>query len=181
LTNKNDLKNVCQVSKRFYFAATPILYQSITLNADDVSLHLIDVAGLLHEGHDKSVNLLHYTKEICVSTPFHRRRTNRCLHNNDDDGYDNERIDSDVSDIFNDDQIEYGIADDGLDDAERHYRKMWTQDDDNEAEDFRRLKNRMLSLLLRCKPDGLRAFAYAYTSFITIFNSSLLMSGAVGN
>ncbi|KAI7976509.1 hypothetical protein EIK77_005433 [Talaromyces pinophilus] len=148
----------------------------------DVLLHLIDVASVLHEGHDKSANLLHYTKEICVSSPFHRRRTKRCLHNNDDGGYDNERIDdSDVSDTFDDAQIEYAIADDGLDDAERHYRKMWTQDDDYEAEDFRRLKNRMLSVLLRCKPDGLRTFAYAYISFITIFNPSILMSGAVGN
>jgi hypothetical protein len=111
LTKKSDLKNVCQVSKRFYFAATPILYRSTTLKADDMSLHLINVAGLPQEGYDKSVELLHYTKAIRVTSPFHRRLTNRCLHNNGDDGYDNEKLDGDVSDMFNDDNIEYGVAD----------------------------------------------------------------------
>lgn len=106
---------MCQVSKRFYFAATPILYRSITLNADDVSLHLIDVAGLPHEGYDKSVNLLHYTKAISVTSPFHTRLTNRCLHNNGDDGYDNEKTDGDVSDMFNNNNIEYGVADNDVD------------------------------------------------------------------
>lgn len=50
---------------------------------------------------------------------------------------------------------------------------MWTQNDGNEAKAFRRLEKSMLSLLLICKPDGLRTFTYAYTSFIAIFKSSI--------
>jgi hypothetical protein len=71
-----DLKNLCEVSKHICKAATPRLYESLTLKvADSRKLedlqHSVDHLPLAH---------LRYTKDIRIEAPFHTNLRRRCLH-----------------------------------------------------------------------------------------------------
>ncbi|KAF2174668.1 hypothetical protein K469DRAFT_756655 [Zopfia rhizophila CBS 207.26] len=75
---KADISRLCRVSKRLYQISLPLLYESITLSATELSLtSLITTAEKLPLKH------LKYTTDICITAPFRKRLWNRCLHHDD--------------------------------------------------------------------------------------------------
>ena len=77
MTDKRDLKNLCEVSKRLYEDAVPHLYRSISLYAleDDIE----DIyASRLYDASDRG--LLGFTRDIKVWSHFHQNRSARCMH-----------------------------------------------------------------------------------------------------
>jgi len=71
LTDRNDLKNMCEVSKYLYSVAVSIFYQFISVTADDDLLNYITVKELLHASCHKMINLFHFIKDIQISFKFH--------------------------------------------------------------------------------------------------------------
>lgn len=83
---------MCEVSKRLYTVASPILYRSIAITADDDLPDRIDLKGIILA--QQRANLLCYTKGIQVLSPFSRMLEGRCLHNNPDyNDFDNDEDD----------------------------------------------------------------------------------------
>jgi hypothetical protein len=147
LTDRRDLKNVCEVSQYLYSAAAPILYQSVVITADDDLIYPIDIGILCANRRGR---ILHYTRDIQISCPFRRNLSKRCLDRRR--GYDYSEDDELADDAV------YG---DGLDTGELQNKNVWIDDDDDyptDMDDFRRLKNNVVSVLIRCKEGGLRKF-----------------------
>jgi hypothetical protein len=82
LTDKPDIKHLCEVSKYLYSIAAPILYESVTIKVEnEENLGDIDVEPLLRT-RCKPINLLHHVKDIEIASQFHTRTKSRCVHNN---------------------------------------------------------------------------------------------------
>ncbi|OCL11969.1 hypothetical protein AOQ84DRAFT_373498 [Glonium stellatum] len=78
ITNKADISRLCQVSKRLCQVSLPLLYESLTFSATELSLEsLVSTA--------EKIPLIHlkYTKDISIRAPFRTRLWNRCLHRDD--------------------------------------------------------------------------------------------------
>ena len=73
LTDRNDFKNVCKISKYLYSAAMSIFYQFISVTADDDLLNYVAVKELLHASHHKMINFCHFVKDIQISFKFHHK------------------------------------------------------------------------------------------------------------
>jgi hypothetical protein len=75
---QSDLKRLCEVSKYIAEVATPRLYESITLHADE----MLDLHDLIHKielcSNDNAVK---YTKNICLRAPLYHNLGKRCPHN----------------------------------------------------------------------------------------------------
>ncbi|KAF2174564.1 hypothetical protein K469DRAFT_756695 [Zopfia rhizophila CBS 207.26] len=72
---KADISRLCRVSKRLYQISLPLLYESITLSATELSL-----TGLISTAEKLPLKHLEYTRDICITAPFRKRLWNRCLH-----------------------------------------------------------------------------------------------------
>ena len=73
---QSDLKSLCGVSKYVAEFATPRLYESITLHANEV-LHLNDLKRKIELCSNNNVK---FTKNICLAAPLHQYLRKRCSH-----------------------------------------------------------------------------------------------------
>jgi len=127
LTDRNDLKNVCEVSKYLYSAAASILYQFISVTADNDLLNYVAVKELLCASCHKTINLLHFIKDIQISFKFHYKIMKWCFHYNFD--YNNVEYDEDDEFADNNQLNVNRFHDDKLDDDELHDKKKWIENE----------------------------------------------------
>ena len=73
LTDRNNLKNMYKISKYLYSVAAFIFYQFISVTADNDLLNYVAVKELLHVSCHKTINLLHFIKNIQISFKFHHK------------------------------------------------------------------------------------------------------------
>jgi hypothetical protein len=74
------LKNLCEASKYLYQIALPILYEEVTVNAEDERfLNEVKVVPLVQARHSQR-NLLLQTKDMRVASNFHINLVSRCVH-----------------------------------------------------------------------------------------------------
>ncbi|KAI9784369.1 MAG: hypothetical protein M1816_000893 [Peltula sp. TS41687] len=84
-TDKRDLKNMCEVSKRLYEITVPKLYETIIIQTEDeLYLERLNVEPLLRTCSNP-LNCLQFVKNIRITAPFHRNLRNRCLHDRFDE------------------------------------------------------------------------------------------------
>lgn len=76
IRTQSDLKSLCEVSKYVAGFATPRLYESITLHADEI-LYLDDLKQKIELCSNDNVK---FTKNICLRAPLYQDLRKRCPH-----------------------------------------------------------------------------------------------------
>jgi hypothetical protein len=76
----SDLKSLCEVSKYIANAATPYLYESITLHAEEM-LGLDDLTRKVERCYNNNIK---FTRNICLEAPLTYNLRKRCPHYNSD-------------------------------------------------------------------------------------------------
>jgi hypothetical protein len=102
-----DLKNLCEASKHICEAATPRLYESLTLKAAD-SRGLEDLQNSVENLPWKRVG---YTKDIRIKSPFRRNLRRRCLHHRSqlaEGDYDSDDVGAHLTGICQDKRLTSG-------------------------------------------------------------------------
>ncbi|KAL1861019.1 hypothetical protein Plec18170_001534 [Paecilomyces lecythidis] len=81
VTDRRDMKSLCEVSKLLYSVTVPFLYKSVTVRVDYWGLNVTAVDSLLCASRHSSINLLHYAGNIQISQLFRESgMTSLCGH-----------------------------------------------------------------------------------------------------
>jgi hypothetical protein len=101
---REDLKNLCLVSKALHLAATPLIYRSLALLArNEANISDLAIDCLL----EPSCRYLKHTREIILTAEFHELLLHRCHdHDSSDDD-----TDDDDSESSNDDNSTDSLGD----------------------------------------------------------------------
>jgi hypothetical protein len=174
------LKQLCEVCRVLYSVAAPILYETVTVTAQDEEfLSKINVEPLLQASY-RPINLHHYTKALQITSRFHTSIDWRCIHNHvPDSGWldeadleDGEELKDDEGDhMMADDDGDHEMADenDMAEDEEQQRsgggggNRDGDKHDDYEGQDshkhMKELTRNLMPLLERCKDGCLRSFS----------------------
>ncbi|KAK2852159.1 hypothetical protein FQN49_005315 [Arthroderma sp. PD_2] len=183
--DRATVKNVCEVSRRLYAVAAPVLYKSVRVIVDDYEHDQISVDGIL--GAHRRANVLQYTKDIQFlprGPIFHDME--RCPHLS--------------THMVESSEVEDGntIPNDDLTASQEKDRERWSPiktsaDLQREEEAYRQLKenleamarlknknilltansrdheefkDRLIALLIRCQPGKLKKFTWGLDACI---------------
>lgn len=79
ITNKTDLKHLSEVCKYLYYHVTPILYKSVTVDADN-ELRMHEIVASLLQTRNTPKSLLRYTRSVQIVSQFRQVYTPHCAH-----------------------------------------------------------------------------------------------------
>ena len=139
ITDKTDLKHLSEVCKYLYYQVTPILYKSVTVEADD-ELRMHEIVASLLQTRNAPKRLLRYTRSVQVVSQFRQVYTPHCAHD-------------DMRDYMEEEEEE-GEAEGGEGEGEE-------EEGDSEDEPYHAFSRRfrtLIPLLEGLEDDSLRCF-----------------------
>ncbi|KAF9887780.1 hypothetical protein FE257_009586 [Aspergillus nanangensis] len=153
--DRSDLDRLRGASKYLYRIITPILHRRIKIATYGPLIDHLDVKSLLRATNGRENNLLHYAGDFMVVSAFRTYCHRRCPHFAED-------VFSECDDCRDVEDPANLCSSENLTKLEAFDKARW-MDNGYEASigtHFNRLKNRCLSVLIKCKEGGLKSFGW---------------------